>query len=340
MLLKELSELNGISGREDEVRNFIRERIKDQVDEITVDAMGNLIALRGKGLEGPKVMLAAHMDEVGLMVLGIDGSGLLKVGAVGGIDHRILVSKPVLVGEKRVLGVIGAKPIHLQEKEERRKPIPLKALFVDIGAKDKGEAEKLVKVGDAVCFATEAGLFGDNKFKGKALDDRVGCAVLMNLLSLEPEFPVYYVFTVQEEVGLRGAEVAAYGIKPDLGLVFEGTSAGDVPEFKEHQASTRVGAGPAITFMDRSVMVNKKIIDRLVETAKTAGIPYQFRQMTTGGTEAGAISLAQEGAPAGTLSVPCRYIHSPVSVMSMDDFHHTIKLAGEFLKTLKQDFSF
>ena len=149
VLLKELSELNGISGREDEVRNFIRERIKDQVDEITVDAMGNLIALRGKGLEGPKVMLAAHMDEVGLMVLGIDGSGLLKVGAVGGIDHRILVSKPVLVGEKRVLGVIGAKPIHLQEKEERRKPIPLKALFVDIGARDKGEAEKLVKVGDA-----------------------------------------------------------------------------------------------------------------------------------------------------------------------------------------------
>jgi putative aminopeptidase FrvX len=332
LLLKELSELNGISGREEEVREYLRARIKGKVDKFHTDSLGNLIAVKGQGRPGPKVMLTAHMDEVGLMVLGIDPSGLLKIGAVGGIDPRVLVSKPVLIGRERVPGVIGAKPIHLQEKAERKKAIPLKGLYVDIGAKDREDAGKVVKVGDPVAFATQAGLFGEGLFKGKALDDRVGCAVLVELMQMETDFPLYFVFTVQEELGLRGARVAAYGIDPDLCLTIEGTFAGDLPEAKGHQVSTRLGRGPAITVMDRSIIVQKKLVDSLVAAGKAQNIPYQLRELTVGGTDAGAVSLTREGVPSAVVSVPCRYIHSPVSILSLADYHHTVQLVKAFLE--------
>ena len=333
MLLKELTELNGVSGREDKVRSYLRTQIREKVDRVYTDALGNLIAVRGLKCQGPKVMINAHMDEVGLMVLGIDSSGLLKIGSVGGIDHRVLVSKPVLVGAKEIPGVIGAKPIHLQEKAERKKPIPLKGLYIDIGAKDREDAGRWVKVGDPIAFATKSGPFGKGMFKGKALDDRVGCGVLLELMDLEMDFPLYYTFTVQEELGLRGAKVAAYGINPDLALTVEGTSAGDLPEATAHRVSTKVGKGPAITLMDGSIIVERRIINGLVSTASAENIPYQFRELTTGGTDAGAISLTREGIPSGVVSVPCRYIHSPVSVLSLDDYHNTVKLVRGFLET-------
>ncbi|NLM37714.1 MAG: M42 family metallopeptidase, partial [Firmicutes bacterium] len=290
MLLKELSELNGVSSGEAAVRHFLRDRIQGRVDRIETDRLGNLIVRRDQGKQGPLVMLSAHMDEVGLMVVGIDASGLLKIKTIGGIDERVLVSKRVLVGPQRIPGVIGAKPIHLQEKEERERPLKTTSLFVDIGATDRQDAEKDVKIGDLIAFDVQAGPFGDGLFKGKALDDRAGCAVLLDILEKEYNLPLAFAFTVQEEVGLRGATVAAFGINPDLALVVETTSAGDVPPLKKHQASTRLGAGPAISFMDRSVIVSPALIGRLVAVAEEAGIPYQFRESTTGGTEAGAIN--------------------------------------------------
>jgi endoglucanase len=332
LFLKELSELNGVSGREEEVREYLREQIKEKVEEFYTDSLGNLIAVQGRDRRGPRVMLTAHMDEVGLMVLGIDQSGLLKIGAVGGIDHRVLVSKPVVVGRERIPGVIGAKPIHLQERAERKRPIPLKGLYVDIGAKDRDEAGKAVKVGDPVAFATQAGPFGEDLFKGKALDDRVGCAALLELMEVEASFPLYFVFTVQEELGLRGARVAAYGIDPDLSLTIEGTSAGDLPEAKGHLVSTRIGQGPALTVMDGSIIVQKQIIESLIAAGEGQNIPYQFRELTAGGTDAGAISLTREGIPSAVVSVPCRYIHSPVSILSLADYHHTVQLVKVFLE--------
>lgn len=336
MLLKELSELNGVSSNETAVRHFIRDRIQGKVETLHTDRLGNLIASKGQEKKGPKIMLSAHMDEVGLMVVGIDPSGLLKIKAVGGVDERVLLSKRVLVGPQQVPGVIGAKPIHLQEREERQKPVPLSALFVDIGATDRSDAEKAVKIGDLIAFDTKADFFGDGLFKGKALDDRAGCAVLLNIIENQYALPLYYAFTVQEEVGLRGATVAAYGINPDLALVIETTSAGDVPPLKKHQASTGLGHGPAISFMDRSVIVHPKLVETLVAVAEAAGIPYQFRQATTGGTEAGAINQTRAGIPAAVISIPCRYIHSPVGVLNLNDFQETIKLIDAVLKNIEQ----
>jgi endoglucanase len=334
VLLLELSNLDGVSGREDEVRSYIYRKAAERADAVYFDAMGSLIAVKGRDKKGPAVMLAAHMDEVGLMVMGIDKSGLLKIDTVGSIDHRVLVSKTVRVGKDKVPGVIGAKPIHLQEPDEQKKPLKIKSLFVDIGARDKDDAEKAVARGDVAAFDTQASLFGQGCFKGKALDDRVGCAVLLRLLEMDFDFPVYFAFTVQEEIGARGARTAAYSIKPSLALVFEGTTAGDLPDAKEHRQSTRLGKGPAITFMDRSVVVSRPLFRRLREVAESEGIPHQLRQMTTGGTDAGPIALSRTGVPAGVISVPCRYIHSPVSMLNLNDFEDTVKLASAVLRSI------
>ncbi|HHT48952.1 MAG TPA: M42 family metallopeptidase [Firmicutes bacterium] len=336
MLLKELSALNGVSSNETTVRHFIRDRIQGKVETIRTDRLGNLLAGQGQGKKGPKIMLSAHMDEVGLMVVGIDPSGLLKIKTVGSIDERVLLSKRVLVGPQQIPGVIGAKPIHLQEREERQRPMKLSALFVDIGATDRSDAEKVVNIGDLIAFDTKPDLFGDGLFKGKALDDRAGCAVLLNLIEREYNLPLYYAFTVQEEVGLRGATVAAFGLNPDLAIVVETTSAGDVPPLKKHQASTRLGLGPAISVMDRSVIVHPKLVAQLVAVAEAAKIPYQFRQGTSGGTEAGAINQTRAGIPAAVISIPCRYIHSPVGVLNLNDFEQTINLIDAVLKNIEQ----
>lgn len=336
MLLEELSNLNGVSGREDEVRSFIYQRVLELADEVRFDALGSLIAVKRPNAPGPVVMLSAHMDEVGLMVTGIDKSGMLRFSPVGSIDQRVLVSKPVVVGKDRIRGVIGSKPIHLQKRDEQKKPIDIESLFIDIGAGSKEDAEKAVKPGDVAAFDTKAGLFGQGCFKGKALDDRVGCAVLLRLLEMDFDFPLYFAFTVQEEIGARGARTAAYHIKPSVALVFEGTSAGDVPDAKEHKISTRLRKGPAITFMDRSVVVNRALFKRLREVAESEGIQYQLRQMTTGGTDAGPISLSHTGVPTGVISVPCRYIHSPVSVLDLQDFEETVRLAAAVLQSIAE----
>ena len=336
MLLKELSELNGVSSRETPVRHYIRDRIAGKVDSISTDRLGNLIAHKGQAKKGPKIMLSAHMDEVGLMVVGIDASGLLKIKPVGGIDERILLSKRVVVGPKQIPGVIGAKPIHLQEKEERENPLKISALFVDVGATDRNDAEKDVKVGDLIAFDVQAEAFGDGLFKGKALDNRAGCAVLLHLIENQYDLPLAFAFTVQEEVGLRGATVTAYDLNPDLALVVETTSAGDVSPLEKRQAPTSLGQGPAISFMDQSIIVNPALVDELVTTANEAGLAYQFRQTTGGGTEAGVINQARTGVPTAVISIPCRYIHSPVGVLNLDDFTQTIKLIDAVLRKIER----
>ncbi|MCL4425400.1 MAG: M42 family metallopeptidase [Firmicutes bacterium] len=337
MLLKRLSEALGVSGNEHEVREIIKEAIKDQVDEIRVDTLGNLRAVKGKG-KSPRVMVAAHMDEVGLMISWIEKSGLLRFRKVGGIDDRVLVSKTVLVGKDRIPGVIGAKAIHLQDPRERETPLKYEDLYIDIGAKSKEEAEKKVKLGDFAAFATCYEEFGQRKAKGKAFDDRVGCTVLMEALKGQYEFELNAVFTVQEEVGLRGAAVAAYDLDPQMGLVLEGTTCSDTPGTDPEGYATEVGKGPALSLMDASSIANKKMVQEMVRLAQENGLPYQFRRTTMGGNDAGRIHLTRQGVPSASLSVPCRYIHSPVSVISLDDLENAVKLLGLFLKTVEQGF--
>ena len=334
MLLEKLINATGISSREKEIRDLIREEIKDNVDEIYTDKMGNLIACKGKEKDGQKVMLAAHMDEVGLMITEITSDGLLKFQSVGGIDKRVLVSKPVLVGEDKMAGVIGAKAIHLQKKSERDKPIDFDNLYIDIGVNSKKEAEKYVELGDVAVFSSEYEELGNGRVIGKAFDDRVGCSIIAELTEYDFDMPVYYVFTVQEEVGLRGAGVAAFDIAPDIALVLEGTTAADVPENKEHRYSTSVGKGPALTLMDRTVIADKNILTGLITVAEDNGIDYQFRRTDAGGNDAGAISLSREGVPSAVISLPCRYIHSPLSLIDLDDYKKMSKLVKLYLERL------
>lgn len=340
MWLEELSEAMGVSGHEDEVRQIITDVIADQVDEYRVDSIGNVIALnKGDGSSDLKVMVAAHMDEVGFMISQIEESGMLRFFKVGGLDDRILPAKMVWIGDKKVPGVIGAKPVHLTERKERDKAIKYKKLTIDIGASSKAEAEKLVQRGDYATFATEfveLDPAGESwrTVRGKAFDDRAGCAVLIELLNTQYPFDLYAVFTVQEEVGLRGARVAAFAVEPDLAFVLEGTGANEIPTKKDISPSTRLGHGPAITVMDRSFIADKRLVRLLIDTAKELGIPYQIKQPGIGGTDAGAIHRTKEGVPSVTVSVPCRYIHSPAAILSLDDFDHTAQLVQESLLKL------
>lgn len=331
-MLRRLSNACGVSGSEGEVRAIIKELAALYASDMKVDHLGNLYVHK-KG-RGRRIMLAAHMDEVGMRVTGVLDSGLLAYDNAG-LDSRVVVSKRVVIGKGKVPGVIGSKAIHLQKRTDLDKKLPHEELFIDIGAKDKEDALKYVSVGDFVCFDTEFEFFGDGLMKGKALDDRIGCAVLLELLKKDYDCDLYAVFTVQEEVGLRGATVAAYTVEPELALVFEGTTANDMPDAKGHEHVTKVGKGPAITFMDGATITKKKMLDALIDTAKEAGIPFQMRQGTKGGTDAGRIHRAKAGAITGGISVPCRYIHSPVSVASVSDFENAVKLADAFLTTKK-----
>ncbi|MCK9222145.1 MAG: M42 family metallopeptidase [Limnochordia bacterium] len=333
MLLKRLTEAIGVSSREDEVRDILREEV-GQYASIRTDALGDLIAY--KEGTGPKVMLSAHMDEVGLMITGIESNGMLKFRSVGSIDPRVLVAKKVLVGKDKIPGVIGSKPIHLQKPDERTHPIKIEDMCIDIGAKDEAAAKEKVKLGDCAGFATKYEAFQGGLIKGKAFDNRVGCAVIAEVLRHDFTLPVYGAFTVQEEVGGRGAGVVAYDVVPDVTIVLEGTTASDVAGIDPHLHATTVGQGPAITFMDGSVISSRPVVDRLIEVAKKLDIPYQMRRSTASGTDAGKIRLTRTGMSVAVVSVPCRYIHSPVSIASLEDFSRTVALVRGFIESLQE----
>lgn len=335
MILEELANAIGVSGDEGDVRKVVLDAVRDHVDEFKVDTMGNVLAFkRGTGRNRLRVMLAAHMDEVGLMVVGYNGDGLLQVRTVGGIDVRLLPGTLLLVGSERIPGVIGVKPIHLLEPDERDRVPKIENLVVDVGARNKDEAKKLAPLGTYIAFATRFRELGPT-VSGKAFDDRAGCAVLVELLRGERfRFDLHAAFTVQEEVGLRGARTAAYTIEPDCAFALEGTIADDIPKEKESSPTTELGKGPALTVMDRTVIADRRLLRLLTSTAQEIGIPYQFKQPGIGGTDSGAIHLTRAGVPSVTVAVPCRYIHSPVALMSQDDFNHTVQLMRESLSRL------
>jgi putative aminopeptidase FrvX len=339
LILKELTQLIGISGNEDKARDYIKEKVCPYVDDITIDSLGNLIAFKKGKSSSVNIMLAAHMDEVGFIVTGYHDNGMLKFQNVGGIDERILPGKFVLVGDKGIPGVIGAKAIHLQEREERKTNWKMKNMYIDIGASSKEEAEKLVPLGEYISFYSEFEEYGNGCIKSKALDDRVGCGVLMEVLkgNCEYEYNLYACFTVQEEIGLRGAEAAAYRIKPDIAFVFEGTTCSDVPETEEYAYSTKMGKGPALTLMDKGTYADKNLIKYISDLAGENGIDIQFKQTASGGNDSEKIQRAGKGAKVAIISVPCRYIHSQSSIISKKDYEACKKLAECILNDLSNN---
>lgn len=332
--LARLSELRGPSGAETPVREWILDHLPWDVDEVFIDSIGNLLVARGLGRPGPRVMVDAHMDEVGLIVQGVDDDGLLHIDQIGGIDPRVLPAQRVLVGARALPGVIGVKPIHLRKGEERSRAPQYENLYVDIGVKDKDAAEKLVQPGETITFATRFDLMGDGLVKGKALDDRAGCAVLLGLLAEDWPFPFFAAFTVQEEVGLRGAQVAAEQILPDVGLALEATICADLPDVPDHGQATRLGGGPALSFQDRASVADRGLVALIQQVAARERIPWQWRRTLGGGNDAGAIQQRAGGARTCSISIPCRYIHTPACLLAVTDMVNTYRLARAFLRAL------
>lgn len=340
-LLKQLSEAMGVSGAEDEVRKLILNSIKDHVTDIRVDALGNVLAVKkGTGQVNLRVLVAAHMDEVGFIVTGFDSDGTLKIESVGGIDPRILPSLRVYVGKKRIPGVIPWRPIHLSSKEKDVKPVD--SFRIDIGTTSKGAAEGKVKLGDRVIFASETSEVNGAIIRGKAFDDRAGCAELIELCKGDPfPFDLQVAFTVQEEVGLRGAQVLGESIKPDAAVVLEATACHEVPQDEDNPdvtTVTKLGHGPVITYMDARSIAHPTLRQHFVSVAEKSGIPHQFRSpQYAGGTDAGAIQTSIAGIPILTVSLPCRYLHTPYLMLNLDDFANGVKLVRTALMELRPE---
>jgi putative aminopeptidase FrvX len=332
MLLEKLSNATGPSGFEGEVRGIIKEEIKNYVDEIKIDVMGNIIAHK-KGA-GKKVLIDAHMDEVGFIITGYNEDGTLRFEALGGINGKVLLSKVVLIGKNKIPGVIGFKPIHLQNADERKKNVKASQCCIDIGLSSKEETKKLIKLGEFAVFDMKYSEFGEGLIKGKAFDDRMGCAVAIEILKENYNCDLYVSFNVQEEVGERGAFVSAFGINPEIGVALEGTICADMPNIPKHLRATEIGKGPALSIMDRTSIFSDEISKAIIKVAEDKKIPYQLRRAIAGGNDAGAILMSGEGAKIATVSVPCRYIHSSVSVASVEDYKNTVRLMIEWLKTV------
>jgi endoglucanase len=342
-LLEKLSNEFGPAGCEKAVRHLIRTEIQPLVDHLEVDSLGNLIAFKaGTGPEPRrKIMLAAHMDEVGFMITAIGKGGTLRFRAVGGLDARLLLAKRVVVGDERVPGVIGAPVPHLQSESQARRVPDIDDLAIDIGtgagATEDRSAGGKVKVGDYGVFATRFTVLSDDPawpaVRGKAFDDRAGCAALIGLLAEPHPVDLYAVFTVQEEVGLRGARVAAHRLGPDAAIALEGTICDDLPRPPDEDSTpvTRLGEGPAITLMDRSLVAHPGMLRLLQEAAAAEAIPVQYKAPGFGGTDSGAIHLARAGVPSITVAVPCRYIHGPAAILNLNDLAAVVKLAGAAL---------
>ena len=317
-MIEKLSNTFGVSGDEEIIRNTIIEEIKPYCNTIKIDNLGNIIAhKKGTKKGGPKIMLAAHMDEVGFMISKIDKDGFLSFLPAGGIDKRILIGQRVIIGKDKLPGIIVFKPIHMQ-RNDYNKIADWKDLYIDFGAKDKKDAEKYISIGDYAVFDT---VFEKNGkiLKGKAFDDRLGCFSIIELLKKKLKNDVYAVFTVQEEVGLRGATVAAYNIDPDYTFIFEGTSAADMPHKKDEADYPFFGKGVVITISDRTFFTDKKLMSFAQKTAKKHNIRIQYKQPMIGGTDAGIIHITKTGSKVLVLAVPCRYIHSPVGYAHQDD---------------------
>jgi tetrahedral aminopeptidase len=344
MLLPELSTTIGVSGDEGAVRQLIRTAIQDHVSDLHTDSMGNLTARKqGNGASPVRVMVDAHMDEVGFMVTGHDSDGLIRFTSIGGIDDRILPAMRLKVGKKLHNGIVLSTPIHHSRDNNVK---PMKDLRIDIGATSKGAAEGAVAIGERIAFDSEYTQISETVVRGKAFDDRVGCSILVDLLQSDTPYPVDILasFAVQEEVGLRGAKIAAQRLKPDVAIILEGTTAHDVPQGDQDpddltvtNSGTRMGKGPVLTVIDPRLITNPKLLAFARQTATANNIPYQLKTALGGGTDAGSIHLVGRGIPCLVISMPCRYIHSPRAYLNLNDYQHMLRLVQAILANIQPE---
>lgn len=340
-LLKELCTMDGISGFEKNIAQIMQREFRKTCYSVEVDNFGNVIGRKGNGKR--RIMLAAHMDEIGLMVKHINEKGFISFVKIGGIDDRILLGQRVVIKSKRgdVQGVIGSKPPHLQKKEEREKIIKHDELFIDIGVGNEKEAKKRIEVGDPIIFEPNFGKLTDDLLYGKAIDDRVGCYALIKIMEKIPKnikATIYAVGTAQEEVGLKGARVSAFKLNPDYAFAIDTTIAGDTPQIKETESSLKIGEGPAITITEaggRGVVTHPRLRELLIKTAKKYKIPYQIDVLEGGMTDGAIIYLTREGIPTGVISIPTRYIHGPTGIFSMKDLNNSVRLLTKVLVGFK-----
>lgn len=339
-LMEELCMAPGISGFEDEIAAIIERELKDVADTIERDNMGNLIATKKGKKNKPKIMLASHMDEIGLMVRFIDKKGFLRFSTIGGINDQMLMNQTVTIHSKNgdVTGVIGSKPPHITTAAEKKKVVKFDKMFIDIGAGDKEEAESMVSIGDPITFKSFFARFPGERFMGKAIDNRAGCYVMMEVLKrVKTDATVYGVGTVQEEVGLKGAKTSTFKLDPDMAFALDVTLSGDHPGIKPDEAPSKMGKGPVIVLLDaggRGIITPKIIRDLLKNTGDQNEIPYQVEVGDGGTTDGTAIHLTREGIPTGVFSVPTRYIHTTVSVACMKDVENTIDLIVKAIESL------
>jgi putative aminopeptidase FrvX len=331
-LLEKLCNAMSVSGDEGEVRRIVLEEVKPYADEVKVDALGSVLVRRkGTGRKPLRVLLDAHMDEVGFMIVNDDGDGLFQFKTVGGIDARHLAGKQVIVGRDHSIGVIGMKPIHLTTPSELEHAVDVDSMRIDLGLEGKAS------VGDRATFATRFKRVGPS-IMSKAIDDRIGIAILIELLKHAPKnIELCLSFSVQEEIGLRGAKVAAHYFEPDLAIAVDSTPARDLPDYEGRENftyNTKLGFGPAIYIANSSTLDDPRLVRFLAETAEKKKIQYQFRQPGGGGTNAGAIQQSQAGVPVVSVSVPHRYTHSPISISRVEDWKNTLNLLHEALKRL------
>lgn len=334
-LLEKLCKARGISGDEFEVRKIILSEIEPFADDIKIDNLGNIIAFKkGNVKPSQKLMLSAHMDEVGFIVNFITDDGFLKISEVGGISPQVVLGKGVFVGKNKVPGVIGAKPIHLLDEKGRSKVIPIDDIYVDIGASSKEDAQSQVKLGDGVTFDSEFKSLPSGKIMSKALDDRAGCFILINLLKQELPYDVYFTFVAQEEVGLRGAKVAAFSVNPDAAIVVEATTAADILDVPAHEQVCEVGKGPVISFMDRSTIYHKKYYDLALKLGKEKNIRVQTKRAVAGGNDSGAIHASRDGVKTIAVSLPCRYLHTATGMISVEDIIESERLIYSLIEDI------
>ncbi len=351
--LEELCLLPGVSSFEGPVRDYITDVAVNQcgADSVMTDILGSLYVEKkaspaavkaakkaGKLPEGPfpKLMIAAHMDEVGFIVNHIEDNGYLRFAPMGGIDKRVVLGHKVYVGENMVPGVIGLKAIHLTKKEDREIAPDFTSMYIDIGADSRETAEKQVSLGDEVVFHSDVVEFGEGRIKAKAIDDRFGCAMMLRLMKEPQAMDITYVFTVQEELGLRGANTAAYRVAPDIAIVFEGASCSDLPTIKGENKISIIGAGPVVGLADGGTLYDRGLFKLITGLADEAGIPWQVKQKMAGGTDAAVIQRSLDGVRVANISVPVRNIHSASTISSAEDMDNAYKLAKLFVEAVAE----
>ena len=332
MMLKTLCELNGTSGREDAVRDYILAALPENAT-YKIDALGNLLVEK-KGAARPKnkVALFAHMDEVGFIITYITDDGFLKFAPVGGVDARAIFGKAVTVGAREISGVVGGKAVHQLSKDEKGSVPEIETMVIDIGAQTQAEAESLVSLGDVAYFRSDYVEFGDGFIKAKAIDDRAGVQRLLDMLKTDLPYDMTFCFTVQEEIGTRGATAATFTVRPDYALVIESTTAADLPEASGYKQVCKVGGGAVVSFMDRGTVYDKQLYTFARALAAEKQIPCQTKTMIAGGNDAAAIHKTAGGVKTLAVSVPCRYIHSGACVAKQDD----IQSVGDLTKALAE----